>query len=122
MGVVLLGDGVQTAFDPQIESQEAGRKLRDEFGAPLIAAAIGPSGDAATGRDVAVERLGEQFTVFVKNELTVKALVRIRGYVKQDVPLELQLETAPGKHETEPNCGPSSSSPPSAARTRPTTR
>ena len=99
-GVVLLGDGVQTAFDPQIESQEAGRKLRDEFGAPLIAAAIGPSGDAATGRDVAVERLGEQFTVFVKNELTVKALVRIRGYVKQDVPLELQLETAPGKHET----------------------
>ena len=27
--VFLLGDGVQTAFDPQVESQEAARQLRD---------------------------------------------------------------------------------------------
>ena len=73
--VFMLGDGVQTAYDPQVESNEAGRRLRDDFEAPLIACAIGPSVDAAQAKDIAVERLDEQFTVFVKNELTVKALV-----------------------------------------------
>ena len=37
---------------------------------------------------MAIERLDEQFTVFVKNELAIRGLVRIRGYVKQDVPIE----------------------------------
>jgi uncharacterized membrane protein len=49
---------------------------------------------------VAVERLDEQFTVFVKNELLVRALIRIRGYVKQDIPVELILEDAQGKKQT----------------------
>lgn len=90
-GVILIGDGVQTAFDPQIESQEAARRLRDEFGAPLFASTIGPSADVAQARDIAVDRLDQQFTVFVKNELTVKTLIRIRGYAKKDVPVKLLL-------------------------------
>jgi hypothetical protein len=95
--VVLLGDGAQTAFEPQVEVQEAGRKIRDDFAAPLYTVTFGPAGDAAQSRDVAVERLDEQFTVFVKNELVVKGLVRVRGYVQKDIPVRLTLEDSAGK-------------------------
>jgi hypothetical protein len=97
--VVLMGDGAQTAFEPQVEVQEAGRKVRDDFAAPLYTVTFGPAGDAAQSRDVAVERLDEQFTVFVKNELLVKGIVRVRGYVQKDIPVELTLEDAQGKKQ-----------------------
>jgi uncharacterized membrane protein len=99
IGVVLLGDGVQNAFDPLIETQDAARKLRDDFAAPLFAVTFGLSGDAAQARDVAVERLDEQFTVFVKNELVVRAILRVRGYVKQDLPVELTLTDEKGQSQ-----------------------
>jgi uncharacterized membrane protein len=90
-GVLLLGDGTQTAFEPQVENQEAARKLRDDFAAPLYTVTFGLAGDAAQARDIAVERLDEQFIVFVKNELVVRGVVRVRGYAKQDLPVELLL-------------------------------
>lgn len=98
-GVILLGDGSQTAFDPLVETQEAARKLRDDFAAALYTVTFGLGGDAAQARDVAAERLDEQFTVFVKNELVVKAQLRIRGYVKQDIPVELTLEDDQGQKQ-----------------------
>ncbi|WP_254509686.1 glutamine amidotransferase [Anatilimnocola floriformis] len=98
--VVLLGDGAQTAFDPQIEVQEAGRKIRDDFAAPLFTVTFGPSGDAAQSRDVAVERLDEQFTVFVKNEVVVKGQIRVRGYAQKKIPVELFLEDASGNRQS----------------------
>lgn len=91
-GVIILGDGAQTAFEPRVEVQEAGRRVRDDFAAPLYAVVFGPAGDAAEARDVAVERFDEQFTVFVKNELVVRGSVRLRGYVQKDVPIELRLD------------------------------
>ncbi|MCI0362072.1 MAG: glutamine amidotransferase [Planctomycetaceae bacterium] len=97
--LVIMGDGSQTAFDPLVETHEAARKLRDDFAAPLYAVTFGPAGDAAQSRDVAVQRLDEQFTVFVKNELLVRAVLRVRGYVKQDLPVSLALENEQGQHE-----------------------
>ena len=97
--VVVMGDGAQNAFEPQVETHEAARKLRDDFAAPLYAVTFGPAGDAAQSRDVAVERLDEQFTVFVKNELLVRAVLRVRGYVKQDLPVSLALEGENGQRE-----------------------
>jgi len=97
--VVVMGDGAQNAFEPQVETHEAARKLRDDFAAPLFAVTFGPAGDAAQSRDVAVERLDEQFTVFVKNELLVRAVLRVRGYVKQDLPVSLALESEDGQHQ-----------------------
>jgi hypothetical protein len=97
--VVLLGDGAQTAFEPQVEVQEAGRKVRDDFAAPLYTVTFGPPGDAAQSRDVALERLDEQFTVFVKNELAVKGLVRVRGYVQKEIPVELALDDGKGNKQ-----------------------
>jgi uncharacterized membrane protein len=97
--VVVMGDGAQNAFEPQVETHEAARKLRDDFAAPLYAVTFGPAGDAAQSRDVAVERLDEQFTVFVKNELLVRAVLRVRGYVKQDLPVSLALESEDGQRQ-----------------------
>jgi hypothetical protein len=99
VAAIVLSDGAQNAFDPQVETVEAVRKLRDDFAAALFAVPFGPAADAAQARDVAVERLDEQFTVFVKNELAIKGLLRIRGYVNRDVPVELVLEDAQGQKQ-----------------------
>lgn len=99
-GVILLGDGAQNASEAQVEVQEAGRKLRDDFAAPLYTVTFGLSGDAAQARDIAIERMDEQFTVFVKNELTVRALLRVRGFAKRELPVELFIEDANGKRES----------------------
>ena len=97
-GVVLLGDGAQTAFQPQVDIQQAGRELA-RMGAPLYAVAFGPAGDSSQGRDIAVENLPDHFTVFVKNELVVRGLLRVRGYVNQQLPVELVVRDEEGKDE-----------------------
>lgn len=93
--VVVLGDGVQTAFDPKVEIHEAGREL-GRMGTPLYAVAFGRSGDEAESRDVSVDNLPEQLTVFVKNRLELRGVVRVRGYTNQEIPVELELEAADG--------------------------
>ena len=90
-GVVLLGDGTQTAYQPEVEIYDAARELGNR-GYPLYTVSYGPAGDAAQSRDVAVENLPEQYTVFVKNELVVRGLVRVRGYVNKEIPVTLEIE------------------------------
>jgi hypothetical protein len=95
-GVVLMGDGVQTAFDPAVELQEAGREL-GRLGYPLYAVPFGPVGDVVQARDVAVENLQDQYTVFVKNELPIRATVRVNGYVNKAIPVELEVAMPDGE-------------------------
>ena len=97
-GVLLLGDGVQTAFRPSVEIPEAGRELA-RLGYPLYAVPFGQALDAVQARDVAVENLQDQYTVFVKNELPVTALVAIRGCTNQTIPVELRVEKPGGEVE-----------------------
>ena len=99
VGVVLMGDGTQTAYQPQVEIYDAGRELAN-LGVPLYTVVYGPAGDAAQARDVAVENLPEQFTVFVKNELVIRGLVRVRGYVNKELPVRLLVENSAGETET----------------------
>ncbi len=98
-GVILMGDGTQTAYDPPFEIHEAARELGN-LGYPLYSVAFGPSGDASQSRDVAVENMPEHYTVFVKNELTVRGLVRVRGYVNKEIPVELIVVNAAGQKQT----------------------
>ncbi len=100
VGVLLMGDGTQTAFEPQVETQQAARKVRDDYAAPLYTVTFGLAGDGTQARDVAVERLDEQFTAFVKNELVVRSVIRVRGYAKQDLPVELLLTDDQGQTQT----------------------
>ena len=94
--VIVLGDGVETANDPKVEIHDAGRELA-RMGTPLYAVAFGPAGDATQSRDVTIENLPEQYTVFVKNELQVQGVLRVRGYVNQPIPVELTIEDPSGK-------------------------
>lgn len=96
VGVVLLGDGVQTVVSPRVELYDAAREV-GRLGYPLFPVVFGPVAAAAQARDVAVESLPDQFTVFVKNELRVKGAIRVRGYVNQAVPIELTLTDAAGQ-------------------------
>ncbi|MBM4092755.1 MAG: hypothetical protein FJ276_25610 [Planctomycetes bacterium] len=96
--VVLLGDGTQTAYQPTVELYDAAREL-DNLGYPLYTVTFGPAGDKVQSRDVAVENLPEQFTVFVKNKLEVRGLVRVRGYAKRDIPVRLAIEDQSGNRQ-----------------------
>jgi len=96
--VIVLGDGTQTAVEPRVEVYEAARELARQ-GYPLYTIAFGPSGDAVQARDVAVDGIADHYTVFVKNEISIRASVRVRGYVNQELPLQLLLEDASGGRE-----------------------
>lgn len=97
-GVVLLGDGSQTALEPRVEVLQAGREL-SRLGYPLYTVGFGPASDQAQSRDVAIENLPERYTVFVKNEVPIRGLMRVRGYVNQEIPVELKVEGPDGKTE-----------------------
>jgi uncharacterized membrane protein len=95
MGIIVLGDGAQTAFAPQVEVQQAVRNVaRMQY--PLYTVAFGPVGNTAQSRDVVLENLPEQYTVFVKSELNVKGSLRVRGYVNQAIPISLIIEDPNG--------------------------
>lgn len=96
--IVLMGDGVQTAFDPPVELAEVGREL-ERLGYPLYAVPFGTVGDVIQTRDVAVENLQDQYTVFVKNELPIRATVRVSGYVNKAIPVELEVAKPDGQVE-----------------------
>lgn len=97
-GILLLGDGAQTAFEPRVEIQPAADELRRQD-APLFAVAFGPEGETTAARDVAIESLPDQLSVFVKNELTIKGSLRVRGFVNQQIPVELALEDQDGREQ-----------------------
>jgi uncharacterized membrane protein len=97
-GVILMGDGAQTAYSPEVEMFQAGRELAQR-GAPLYTVAFGPVGDAAQARDVEVAYLPDQYSVFARNELLIRAEVRVRLYVNNDIPVQLIVEDETGKSE-----------------------
>jgi uncharacterized membrane protein len=97
-GVILLSDGAQRAVAPRVDIQQPARELA-RLGYPLYCVPFGLSRDQAQARDVAIENLPDQFTVFAKNELQIDALMRAQGYVNQELPVELIVETPDGKEE-----------------------
>ena len=95
VGAILMGDGVQTIYDPQVEMYFAVRQLND-LQLPLWSVAFGPEGDAAQSPDIAVENLPDQYSVFVKNELGVRAMVRARSFANIEFPVQLLVRDAAG--------------------------
>lgn len=96
--VIVCGDGAQTAVEPRVEIYEAARELA-RLGYPLDTVTFGPSGDAVQARDIAVESIPDHFTVFAKNELSIRGTLKVRGYVNQEIPVQLLLEDSSGKRE-----------------------
>lgn len=94
-GVVLLGDGAQTAITPRIDPQEAARELA-QVGAPLFPIVFGPVGSGEQSRDVAVETLPDRYDVFAKNVVRVQGSIRVRGFRGKPIPVELALTDRAG--------------------------
>ena len=79
--VVLISDGTQQAIMSTIAPQQAARLL-DRRATPLYCIAIGRSRDQSQARDVAIENMDDEYSVFVKNEFVLRVGVRVQGYVK----------------------------------------
>ena len=97
--VVLISDGAQRAPSSNVPPQQAARQL-DRRATPLYTIAIGQSRDQSQSRDVAIENLQDQYSVFVKNEFVLRVGVRIQGYVNQSVPVKLEVEDEAGNVES----------------------
>ena len=99
LAVVLLGDGAQRAHAPyDMLPQKAAEQLK-RIGTPLYAFPFGQSLGLGQTKDVAIEDLRANQTVYVKNQLTVAGDVRINGYANRDIQVELLFETSPDKME-----------------------
>ena len=98
LAVVLLSDGVQTAGDTA--PQTAAAELR-RLGYSLYTIALGQSRGLGQAKDVRIERLSVNPTVFEKNELAVEALLRINGYPSREIPVHVLFETPSGEMKVE---------------------
>ncbi|MBN1909890.1 MAG: hypothetical protein JW818_09140, partial [Pirellulales bacterium] len=97
LGIVLLSDGAQRAYAPRdVAPQTAAAQMR-RLGERLYAVPFGQARGLGNARDVAVKGLLVDQNVFVKNELSVSAQVRVDGYVNREIPVRLRFETSPGK-------------------------
>ncbi len=98
-GVVLLSDGAQRARTQRVDLYQPARDLA-RAGCPLYVIPFGRSRDQSQARDVAVENLPDQFTVFANNTFRVHAQLRTHGYVNQAIPITMTVEGTDGKRDT----------------------
>ena len=98
-GVILLSDGAQRAYAPHdLPPQIPVRRMAD-LGYRLYAVPLGQGRGPGQTRDVSLEELSVPASVFVKNPLAVRTTVQVDGFENQVVPVELLVETSPGKME-----------------------
>jgi hypothetical protein len=98
-GIVMLGDGSQTApqsgagIGPVIETLHS-------LGVPFWTVPIGPAGGQTAARDVSIDALSESFQLFAGNEFDLSFQVLTRGLVGVDVPITVTWIASDGT-ETE---------------------
>jgi hypothetical protein len=94
-GVVLIGDGAQTA---PIVGGGAGRAARtlDSLGVPLWTVPIGPPRGESDSRDVAIDAVPESLQLFAGNQVDINFQVLARGLAGTDLPVRLVWIDAEG--------------------------
>ena len=97
-GVILLSDGAQRIYDPKVDVQQVARNLA-RLDCPLYTIAFGKPREQSQARDVAVENLRDQYTVFVKNELAIRGALRVQGYVNRPLPVRITILRPDGESE-----------------------
>jgi len=96
VGVLLLGDGAQRANAPlDLPPQVAARRLAD-LGFKLYTVAFGQARGVGDARDIALEELITNPTVYVKNVLPVSGTLRSEGFAGQPLAVRLLWEESPG--------------------------
>ena len=74
----IFGDGVQNTAYPKVEMARVLREF-GELQTPLITVPFGQAAEGDQIADIAMTNLPDQFAVFVKNELQIQGVVRVRG-------------------------------------------
>ncbi|HMP80807.1 MAG TPA: glutamine amidotransferase, partial [Pirellulaceae bacterium] len=92
VGVILMTDGVQNATDSAVELFDAVQLLADQ-GIPLYSVPFGLPADTGELADLAITNLAEQHRIRVKNRLNVQTTMQARGYVNQEVAIELLISS-----------------------------
>ncbi|MEX1222927.1 MAG: glutamine amidotransferase, partial [Pirellulales bacterium] len=98
-GVILLGDGAEQTFGTSRQLPQSAARQLAQLGVPLYTAAFGQRVGGQQARDVALESMTDNPTVFVNNELAITGSIRVNGYVGQDIPVQLRYEVEPGRME-----------------------
>jgi len=93
--VLLFSDGAHRVLQPKVDLHRPAAELARRQ-CPLYAVSIGAGRDTAQSRDIAVSNFQDHYSVFVKNELHLRGLVRVQGYVNQNIPAELVVTDGSG--------------------------
>lgn len=95
-GVVLMGDGTQTAPLTDTGAQRVVETL-DSLGVPLWTIPIGPAGGASASRDAAIDALSESYQLFAGNKVDIQFQLRSRGLAGVNVSVRLSWIDAVGE-------------------------
>lgn len=95
-GLVLLGDGTQTA---PIQGTGAQRVIEtlNSIGVPLWTVPIGPAGGDSDARDVSITALPESYQLFAGNEVSIDFQVLTRGLTGVEVPVRISWIDSQGQ-------------------------
>ncbi|EMI22039.1 membrane protein containing DUF1355 [Rhodopirellula maiorica SM1] len=88
-GVVLMGDGAQTAPIDGAGAERIAQMLKT-WGVPLWTIPIGPAGGQEANRDAGIDALPESFQLFSENEFDVNFQVQLRGLAGTEVPIRVR--------------------------------
>ena len=93
--IVWMGDGTQTASPATVEPQQLARQLT-QLDIPLYLIGIGPRSETGKLRDIAIDGLPEQLTVFSSNQTTVAGLLQAKGVQHRTLPVQLWIRDGKG--------------------------
>jgi uncharacterized membrane protein len=95
-GFLMLTDGVPNVIRPKTTASEVTRALtaRD---APFHGMVFGPSTVAEDFLDAAVESMPDNLAGFAQNEIEFRAAVRLRGFNRSSVPVQLIVRKPDGQ-------------------------
>ena len=94
-GVIILSDGAQRTHRPAVDLQQAARELA-RLGYPLYTVTYGRPRDQSQARDVAVQNLQDQYSVFVRNELLVRGTIAVQGFTNQPIAVTMLVDSPSG--------------------------
>ena len=97
--VLVVSDGAHRVLQPKVDLHHAATELVRRQ-CPLYAVSVGAGRDATQSRDIEISNFQDHYTVFVKNELQLRGLVRVQGYVNHDIPVDLVVSDSNGTSET----------------------
>ena len=99
IGFLIAGDGAQQTLEGSTAPAQAAARSLNRLKCPVVAISFGQHRSQQQARDVVLETMPDNLAVFAKNKLTVTGTIRVSGYVGQDIPVQLLVETRPGKRE-----------------------